>query len=149
MDRVDEARAALRRDAYTRFLIASDRVADFLIMQPPTDTHDNAIDPALAAEKAQERFRKLWTGGDEHIVEYTTALMQGRLLASPEVAAALEEFDDWMEKQFAVITTAQNPLSSGAFLKKDEKREPLIKAMRLEQERDLLVNEANPQLGSS
>jgi hypothetical protein len=134
-DRLHESRTALRRDAYTRLLIASERVGDFLVMQPPIDVEQTPISSDAAAKRARE----LWAGGNEHMAEYAAALAQARLLAGAEVATALEEFDDWMGDQVVIAMMDPDPLRSEAFMGSDKKQVTLIHAMQLEQDGHFVV----------
>lgn len=133
-DRLHESRAALRREAYTRILITSDRLVNFL----PTRTSPVEPEQLRDEKMAIDRLRQLWLGADELIAEYNAALAQGRLLAGNEVAAALEEYDDWMMEQFSLLGLHPDPDESKAFEGIYEKRGPLLQAMRREQDGDLL-----------
>jgi len=133
-DRLHESQATLRRETYTRLLTASDRLSDFLSTQSPRVEPEELADATMAVE----RLRDLWIGADELIADYNAALTQGRLLAGPEVATAIEAHDDWMVEQFGILAAHPNPIESNAFEGVQEKRGSLIQAMRHEQEKDLL-----------
>lgn len=111
-------------------------MADFLLTQPPPDNwHEELID----IEKAGgDRLRMLWSQGDSQVGEYGLALMQARLLAGLKVAAAIEEYNDWMFDQLALVVVERDPLSGKAFNGRSEKCKQLVQVMRLEQEDDLL-----------
>jgi hypothetical protein len=130
LDRLDDSQASLRRDAYTRFLGASDQLTDFLLTQPPSSS------PIAPDDKAAiiARLRAARIGGDKHFVEYNSALLQGSILAGDQVAPLLKEFERWMTVQIATAVKESDPLDSAAFDGFDTKREALIAAMRAEQD---------------
>jgi len=130
LDRIDDSQATLRRDAYTRYLVASDRLTDFLLTQPsqpgPVDLADKAM--ILARLKAAR------LGGDEHFVEYNSALLQASILAGETVASLLREFEQWMTLQIATSVMQGDALDSPAFNGFDAKRVTLITEMRAEED---------------
>lgn len=111
-------------------------MADFLLTQPPPD---NWQEDLIDLEKAGgERLRMLWSQGDSQVAGYGLALMQARLLAGVDVAAAIEKYNDWMFEQLAIVVQEPDPIRGKAFGGRSEKCKQLVQVMRLEQESDLL-----------
>lgn len=131
-DRLRETWASLRRDAYARYLIASERLRDYMLVQSPPE---DPVDPT-DTEKLLGRLRDLWVSGDEHVNEYVSSQMQIELLAGAEVSTSLEELTEWFDDQIRLMLIQQNPLAEKGLTQLEEKRKPLIQAMRNELEVD-------------
>ncbi len=131
VDRLRETQAALRRDSYTRFLIAADQLTDYFLTRPRQE-HD-------AADKREivERLRTHRLEGAEQFTEYFAAQFQATLLAGKRVSQPLEEFIRWINEQCGIAASKADPLGSGAFKGFGERRRALVKAMRIEQAEDL------------
>jgi hypothetical protein len=127
-DHVSETRAGLRRDAYTRFLVSTDALTDFLITQPIRE--DDGADFA-------ERLRTLRQSSKQEFDEFDGSYVQVKLLCGPEVEAALTTFHNWYIQQCATAIRESDAMNSDALNGMERKREPLIEAMKAEQEADL------------
>lgn len=136
-DRLHESRTALRRDAYTRFLIASEQIGNFLVIQLPS----HGAETPISYDTAAKRARELWAEGNGHMAKYAAALAQARLLAGAEVTTALEEFDDWIGDQVVIAVQDPDPLLSKAFMGSNKEQAKLIHAMQLEQDGELVAAE--------
>jgi hypothetical protein len=131
--RRQESRAALRRETYSRFLVASDRLVDLVLTQTPGEPIELGDN-----EEMRARIRKLRLEGDTHFIEYNTALLEGQLIAGDKVTAALEAFEDWMTLQVVIGLSDREALGSTAFEGVKGKRQELVDAMRQELGADLL-----------
>ena len=127
-EQVSETRAGLRRDAYTRFLVSTDTLTDFLITQP---IRQDGADLA-------ERLRAIRQSGTQEFDEFDGSYIQVKLLCGPEVEAALTAFHNWYIEQFGTAMRASDVMNSKAFSGMERQREPLIEAMKAEQENDLV-----------
>jgi hypothetical protein len=131
-----QSRAELRRDAYTRFLIATDSIVDFVLTQVPDDEDESSDDP----NHALTRLRELRASGEKHFVEFDACRIHVRLLGGPEVIRELTEFEEWLVGQIRPALLVRDVLGSGALSGMEDERQPLLEAMRGELEADLSVS---------
>jgi hypothetical protein len=129
-DNVNDARAALRREAYTRFLVSTDVMTDFLLTQPARSEQASTSD-------ITERLRAIRLNGKKEFDEFDSSYIQVKLLCGKGVEEALIPFHDWFVDQFGAAVRQSNVLRSTAFDGMETEREPLIEAMKVEQEADL------------
>jgi hypothetical protein len=122
-------------DAYIRFLVSAEDVTDFVLAQ-----RRGGGDFEQASE-IRDGLRSLYKSGDTQFAEYFAARLQVNLVASEQVNSTLEEFVGWMNGQIGVAVSQADPLKSGAFHGQAERRKELVKAMRMEQESDLVVED--------
>jgi hypothetical protein len=130
-DRLHENRAELRRDAYTSFLIATDAVADLVLTQPVADAKE--VDEP---DYLNKRLRTLRTNGT-HLEEFDAALIHVKLLAGEDVIVALTSFHEWFVRESAAALRQSDALASSSLRDLEEARQPLVEAMKAEQEADL------------
>lgn len=130
--RLSENQAGSRRSVYIRFLNAAEALGDHVLVQPP---HKDG--GAQDTEKAVERLRELQAGGDSFFSTYSSALLEAKLLAGAHVLTELVVFDEWMTDQLAIGLRVADAVAARAFFDAEEKRLPLLEAMRAEQAADL------------
>jgi hypothetical protein len=130
--RLSESRAESRRTAYMRYLVATDEIAEYVLMQP---AHEDGTPSTL--DEVRERIRELRAGGDSHFSSYDAAFIEAQLLAGGEVVEALDAFDSWMSEQIVIALTTGSDASEGALVEVEQKRRPLLETMRAEQAADL------------
>jgi hypothetical protein len=131
--RLQESRAALRRETYSRFLVASDQLVDLVLTQTPGESVDLTDN-----EEMRTRIRKLRLEGDAHFIQYNTALLEGQLIAGEKVAVALTAFEEWMTLQVVIGLSNRDALASTAFEGVNDQRQQLVDVMRQELNADLL-----------
>jgi hypothetical protein len=130
LDRLGESRATLRRDSYTRFLVAADQLTDYFLTQRQDHDADDVWEIV-------ERLRNHRLEGTEQFSEYFAAQFQATLLAGERVSQPLEDFIGWINEQCGIAAGKADPLGSGAFDGFGETRRSLVKVMRTEQDEDL------------
>jgi len=131
LDHLNEARAELRRDAYTRFLVASDALWESVLAQ---EIHE--YDVSGSADLYQ-RLRTLGTSGGKHFDEFDASYLQVKLLCGVGVEDELAGFHEWFVAQLATALQESDILSSPVLRGLEDARQPLIAAMKAEQRSDL------------
>jgi hypothetical protein len=130
--RLGETRAESRRSAYIRFLNAASALGDHVLVQPPGKGGG-----AKDLQKARERVRELQSSNDSCFSEYSEALLEAQMLAGARVLEELGAFDKWAIEQLVASLLEADAMNIGAFFDAEEKRMPLLSAMRDEQAIDL------------
>jgi hypothetical protein len=116
-----EAKAAIQRQAYARYLAAMEAVDTFLITRPPR--------PEIPV---RDRLRANRQEDPKVFDEYDAAQAIAQLVAGDRVRDALGEFENqWTEACLAAVT-ADDPLEATSGLENTSKKE-MIAAMRAEQ----------------
>jgi hypothetical protein len=128
-DRLREARAQLRRDAYARFLIAVQVMGEKIETRPP----ENLSQPL------DERLNNFRLANAEQFREFDAAERYVRLLAGPSVIGPFDTYWTWIIEQTQLSFEAGSPANSKAFESWGDFEKPLIEAMRSEQETDLSI----------
>lgn len=133
-DRLRDSRATLRRTAYTRFLVAAHAVADHFLAQPPA-VSGATKDP----REIEKRLRDLTSSGKALFAEYDTAKVEVELLAGEIVTPAFDGFIAWMRNQLVESVRVADALEARTFANLDSVRQPLVDAIKKEQEADPAV----------
>jgi hypothetical protein len=113
---------SLRRDAYVRYLVAAQRVGELI---------DGADRLPSEGETVFQYMRSLGSGSLEATNAYDEALRHARLVAGDDVYEAIRRYDDWLTG--AALRRLDGDQSS--FGTWDTVEEPLVSAMRAEQQR--------------
>ena len=130
--RLDDAQAELRRNAYTRFLVATDVLADFILTQPVRE-----LDEADPLTDLANRLRVMRASGKEEFDEFNASYLQVKFVCGDHVDGALTAFYDWFIERFASALRKSDIMKSQALDGLEEVRLPLIETMKAEQRIDL------------
>ncbi len=126
-ERLQEARAALRREIYGRFLIAASALSDYVSAAPTRG----------ATTTEWEHLLALRAKDSEVFEEFDAASVQARLIAGPEVRDAVEGFVLWFATGMLAFFQSNDPDTSTALPGFLTQEAGLIDVMRSEQETDL------------
>jgi hypothetical protein len=119
-----EAKAALQREAYARYLSATEGVVMAVSTSPPLED---------AGQRSGDRKRALREQNAQLIAEMSVAEHQARLLAGDKVLAAIDSFEVHLNGYLERALGADDPSKERVGESYDTTFQALVSAMRAEQ----------------